>query len=217
MDETFATNLRESVLNFDKQNVKRLVQESLDKGVPPLETADVLTNAIRAIGDCLSRGEMFLPELMLGAKTVSVGMELLENEISKIGQKRKTEGTVVIGTVFGDLHDIGKNMVKTLLVANGFEVIDLGVNVSHARFVEAANKTKPGILAMSALLTTTVSEMRNVIRSLEQAGLRQRLKIMVGGAAVTKEFAEDIGADGYEPTAMLAVNLAKGLMPAQTA
>jgi methanogenic corrinoid protein MtbC1 len=216
MDEILAKNLRESVLKFDRQNVKRLVQESLDKGIPPLETADVLTNAIREIGDGLSRGEMFLPDLMLGAKTVSVGMELLEQEISRIGQKRKTLGTVVIGTVFGDLHDLGKNMVKTLLVANGFEVVDLGVNVGHSRFVEAANKAKPAILAMSALLTTTVAEMRKVIRSLEEAGLRQRLKIMVGGAAVTKEFAKDIGADGYEPTAVLAVELAKSLVPAQT-
>lgn len=214
MDEALAKNLWESVLKFDRQNVKLLVQESLDKGVPPLETADILTDAIREIGDCLSRGEMFLPELMLGAKTVSGGMELIEQEISRTGQKRKTLGTVVIGTVFGDLHDIGKNIVKTLLVANGFEVVDLGVNVSHSRFVEAVNKTKPGILAMSALLTTTMSEMLKVIQSLEETGLRQRLKIMVGGAAVTKEFAKEIGADGYEPTAMLAVNLAKNLAQA---
>lgn len=117
MDEGIADNLRQSVLNFEGQTVKRLVQESLKIGIPPLETVEVLTNAICEIGEGFSRGDMFLPELMLGAKTVSAGMELLEQEINRKGLKRRFLGKVVIGTVFGDLHDIGKNIVTTLLVA----------------------------------------------------------------------------------------------------
>jgi 5-methyltetrahydrofolate--homocysteine methyltransferase len=214
MDEVIAMGLKDSVLKFDKDKVKQLIEESLRKGIPPLEMADVLTGAIREIGEGLQRGDMFLPELMLGAKTVSSGMDLLEQELTRRGQKRKILGRVVIGTVRGDLHDIGKNMVKTLMVANGFEVLDLGVNVSHSSFVEAASNTKPNILAMSALLTTTVSEMRKVIHALEQAGLRRELKVMVGGAPVTKEFANEIAADGYEPTATLAVELARTLVGA---
>jgi corrinoid protein of di/trimethylamine methyltransferase len=212
VDEPIANNLRQSVLKFEGQTVKRLVQESLNMGIPPLETVEVLTNAIREIGEGFRRGDMFLPELMLGAKTVSAGMELLEQEIHRTGLKRRSLGKVVIGTVYGDLHDIGKNIVKTLLVANGFEVIDLGVNVGHNQFVEVVKSAKPDLLAMSALLTTTVSEQRKVIDTLEQAGLRQKLKVMVGGAAVTQEFAESIGADGYEPTAVLAVELANRLV-----
>jgi methanogenic corrinoid protein MtbC1 len=117
VDEGIADNLRQSVLNFEGQTVKRLVQESLKIGIPPLETVEVLTNAICEIGEGFSRGDMFLPELMLGAKTVSAGMELLEQEINRKGLKRRFLGKVVIGTVFGDLHDIGKNIVTTLLVA----------------------------------------------------------------------------------------------------
>ena len=139
-------------------------------------------------------------------------MPILEEELKKTGAKRKVLGTVVAGTVFGDIHSIGKSMVCTLLVAGGFEVHDLGVNIKAEEFLEAMEKYQADILAMSALLTMTAPEQRKVIAALKEKGIREKVKVMVGGGAITAEFAESIGADGYDPTAPGAVELARRLV-----
>ncbi len=137
---------------------------------------------------------------------------ILEEEIRRTGAKRESLGIVVVGTVFGDIHDIGKAMVCTFLTAGGFEVHDLGVNVRAEQFAEATNNYKADVLAMSALLTTTAAEQRKIIGILKEKGIRESVKIMVGGGAITQEFADDIGADGYDPTAPGAVELARRLI-----
>jgi 5-methyltetrahydrofolate--homocysteine methyltransferase len=139
---------------------------------------------------------------------MQAAMEILQQEIARKGQKQESKGRVLIGTVAGDVHDIGKNMVATLIRAAGFEVIDLGVNIGAREFADAVEKHAPDILALSALMTTTLMEQKKVIESLKASGLRDRVKIMVGGAAVTQEFSDRIGADGYESTAPRAAELA---------
>jgi len=209
MKENIFKELHNALLNYDEALVKNLVEKSIKEGIDPLETISVLTNAITEIGDKFQREELWLPDLMLAAKTMETGMGPLQNEIKAKGIKRSSLGKVVIGTVFGDLHSIGKGMVSTLLSANGFEVIDLGINVDSKKFIDAIQQYNPDILAMSALLTTTAPEMERVIKAVNEAGIRNKIKIMVGGGSITQEFAERIGADGYEPTAVLAVSLAK--------
>jgi methanogenic corrinoid protein MtbC1 len=171
-----------------------------------------LIEAITDIGDRFGTGELWLPELVLGAKTMNAAMPILQDEIRRRGMETRSLGKVVLGTVLGDVHSIGLDMVCTLLIASGFEVVNLGVNVSGDRFIEAVQTERPDILGMSALLTTTAPEQEKVIRYVKRAGLRDSVKIMVGGGAVTQEFADAIGADGYAPTAPLAVRLAKRLV-----
>jgi len=143
---------------------------------------------------------------------MSAATPIIEEEIKRVGAKKESVGSVVIGTVYGDIHSIGKTMVATLLSAEGFSVHDLGINVAAEGFVEAVKKYKADILAMSALMTTTAPEQRKVTETLREEGLSDRVKIMVGGAAVTQEFAYSIGADGYAPTAPGAVKLARSLI-----
>ena len=155
---------------------------------------------------------IFLPELISSSDTMQFIVPKLEEEILKSGKKREVLGRIVIGTVLGDLHTIGKQMVSTLLRANGFEVIDLGIDISAEKFIAAIKKNEADILAMSALLTTTAYEQKNVMEVLEKENLRDSVKVMVGGGAVTKDFADNISADGYDSTAPGAVKLALELI-----
>jgi len=209
MKKQLFENLRKSILDYDERSVNILVNDALNNKINPLEIVDVFTQSMAKVGDRFEKGELFLPDLMMAAETMNVGMAPIEILIKKNGLKKKTYGKIVIGTVFGDVHDIGKNIVATLLSANGFEVIDIGANAKSERFIEAVEKHNPNILAMSALLTTTAPEQGRVIMALKKVGIRSKIKIMVGGGAITREFAQEIGADGYEPTAPLAVKLAK--------
>jgi len=177
-----------------------------------LKAIDALTETIREIGDRFGKGELWLPDLVGAADAMQAAMPILEEELRKTGEEREALGNVVVGTVFGDIHNIGKAMVCTLLTAGGFNVYDLGVNVKFGEFVAAVKKHDADILAMSALLTTTAPEQRKVIETLKNDGIRDKVKIMVGGGAITQEFAESIGADGYDPTAPGAVELAKRLI-----
>ena len=152
-----------------------------------------------------------IPELVGAAEAMKSATPIIEEEIRKIGKKRETAGVIVIGTVKGDIHDIGKNMVATLVTIDGFTVHDLGTDLSAEQFIEAVKQYQADILAMSALLTMTAREQRKVIDALKKAGLRDKVRVMVGGAAITQEFADDIGADGYDPTAVGAVKLARRL------
>ena len=205
-------NLRKAVYTYDNELASKSARESLELGIDPLEALDVMTVAIREIGDAFGRGELWLPDLVGASDAMQSAVPILEEEIKRLGENRESLGIVVAGTVFGDIHNIGKTMVTTLLTAAGFEVYDLGVNVHAKDFVEAVKNYKADIVAMSALMTTTCVEQENVIKTLESEGLRDKVKIIVGGAAVTEEFAETIGADGYDPTAPGAVDLAKRLM-----
>jgi len=178
----------------------------------PVKATDALITAIREVGNAFGRGELWLPDLMGAAEAMQSAMPILEEEITKKGLKRESLGTVVIGTVYGDIHNIGKAMVSTLLTADGFTVHDLGINITAENFVEGIKKYNADILAMSSLMTTTAPEQRKVIETLKKESLRDRVKIMVGGGAITQQFADSIGADGYEPTAPGAVKLARRLI-----
>jgi len=210
--ESVLEELKKAVADYDSEKAVSLTRKALKEGLDPLKCAEVLIKAIKEIGDKYEKGELFLPDLVAAADVLGSAMPILQEEIKKTGKKVESLGKVVIGTVFGDIHSIGKTLVATLLTAAGFEVIDLGVNVKVSEFIEAAKKHKPNILAMSALLTTTAPEQRKVIEALEKENLRSKIKVIVGGGAITQEFAESIGADGYAATAPEAVKLAEKLV-----
>jgi methanogenic corrinoid protein MtbC1 len=164
------------------------------------------------VGEGYSSGRLWLPDLVGAADASQAAMPVLEEEIKKRGQEAKSLGTVVLGTVSGDIHTIGKSMVGVLLVAQGFRVIDVGADVQTAKFVSAVKDNDADILALSALLTTTAPQQGKVIDALTEAGLRDKVKIMVGGGAISQDFADSIGADGYGATAPGAVELARSLL-----
>lgn len=203
--------LKSTVIEYDAEGAKSWAEKAVEEHVDPIEAADALTEAIRQVGDGFGRGELFLVDLVSAAESMKNAMPIIQEEIKRRDAKQETMGTVVIGTVKGDIHDIGKTMVSTLLIAEGFEVIDLGVDVSAERFIKAIKEHKPNILAMSALLTTTAPEQEKVIEALKSEDLREKVRIMIGGGSITKEFADNIGADGYDPTALGAANLARKL------
>ncbi|MBL7120122.1 MAG: corrinoid protein [Dehalococcoidia bacterium] len=205
-------NLKRAILDYDDEGAATWARKAVEQRIDPIEAIDVLTEAIRVVGDGFGKGELWLPDLVGAATAMKSAMPIIEDEIQRTGKKRETLGTVVLGTVYGDIHDIGKNMVGTLLTANGFTVYDVGINITAEEFVEAVKKHKPDILAMSALMTMTSYQQMNVIAGLKDEGLRDQVKIMVGGGAITQEFADSIGADGYEPSAPGAVSLARKLM-----
>ena len=171
---------------------------------------DGLIAAMTIVGEKFTNNEFYVPEMLIAARAMGGAMDLIGPKLIEAGVQPR--GTVVLGTVKGDLHDIGKNLVGMMLKGGGFEVIDLGVNIKAEEFLEAIQNSNANILAMSALLTTTMSQQREVIRSLSEKGLRQKIKVMVGGAPVTQQFAEEIGADGTAATAIGAVKLAKSFI-----
>lgn len=203
--------LKELVVKGDMVNAVAKTQEALDEGLAPGKLIDeALIAAMDVVGEKYKSGELFVPEMLIAAKTMQACMEKLEPLVA--GDELKSAGKVVIGTVKDDLHDIGKNLVAMMLRGAGFEVVDLGVDVAAEEFVAKVKELKPNILGMSALLTTTVPQMELVIKSLDEAGLRSQVQVIVGGAAVTPEFAKNIGADGYAPDATGAVDWAKNCM-----
>lgn len=206
--------LKKSIKEYDRSAATTLAQKAVEEKLDPLAVMDELIAVISDIGKQFAAEELFLPDLVGAADAMQAAMPVLEERIKELGMKRKKLGLVVIGTVFGDIHNIGKDMVGTLLLAEGFEIRDLGINVKAEQFVDAVKKRAPDILAMSSLLTTTTTEQQKVIEALKKTGLREKIKIMVGGGAINSEFAENIGADGFEPTAVDAVSLAKRLVNA---
>jgi methanogenic corrinoid protein MtbC1 len=204
--------LKEAILEYDTKEAIFWVERALNEGIDPLLALNALTEAILVVGEGFGRGELFLPDLVGAANAMQGAMPLLQEAILQSGRAPVTSGTVVIGTVFGDIHSIGKGMVSTLLVAAGFTVHDLGINVTAEAFVEATRAYKPDILAMSALLTTTAREQQRVIETLRAEDLKDKVKVIVGGGAITQEFADKVGADGYGATAFEAVELAKRLV-----
>jgi len=205
-------NLKKAILEYDPDGAANWAGKAVEEQINPLKIFDVLTTSLRQVGDAFGRGELFLPELIAAAQAMEAATPVITEELKKRDLKREPLGTVVIGTVLGDIHTIGKAMVSRLLTAEGFTVHDLGVNISAEAFTKAVRDYKPNILAMSALLTTTAPEQAKVINALQDAGIRDKVKVMVGGGAITQEFAQSIGADGYDPTAPGAVGLAKRLI-----
>lgn len=192
--------LAEKVIKGDIQKAKELAQEYLDAGQDPLEIiSEGLTAGINEVGVRFKNGEMFVPEMMMSAQAMKAGVEIVKPAIA--ADDIPVSGKVVIGSVKGDLHDIGKNLVIMMLESGGFDVIDLGVDVPVEKFVQTVKENKPGIVGMSSLLTTTMPVMKKVIDALEQENLRGDVKVIVGGAPVSQEFATQIGADGYSPDA----------------
>jgi len=210
--ETILERLKSLVLEFDMDNAEAVAKMAIAEGMDPLDCAEALTEGIREVGEQFASGSLFLPDLVCASEVVKNALPVITDKIEKLGKKIRTSGKVVIGTVFGDIHSIGKSMVATLLFASGFEVIDLGVNVKMDRFLEAVREHSPDILAMSALLTTTMMEQKRVVEQLEREGLRDRTKIIVGGSPINEEFALMIGADGYGATAPDGVRIAKSLI-----
>lgn len=212
MREELFKKLTTAIQEYDADSAGALSRQALDEGIDPIDTLDVLTAAIREIGDRFASGELFLPELIAAAEAMSRATAPLEEEIQRQGKKKESLGTVLIGTVYGDIHDIGKNMVATMFKASGFQVIDSGVNVKADAFIEAVREKDPDILALSALLTTTAREQKKIIQSLQEHGIRDSVKVIVGGGGITRQFAESIGADGYDATASGAIVLGKRVL-----
>jgi corrinoid protein of di/trimethylamine methyltransferase len=206
-------NLKKAIFEYDSDAAAKWARKAVEEQMEPTTAlAAATTAAIRRIGDRFGKGELFLPDLVGAADALAAATPVLNEAIAQTGTHIESLGTVIIGTVFGDIHTIGKSMVATLLTAEGFEVNDLGINVTAEQFLNGVKDHQPHILAMSALMTTTVPEQRKVIERLAEEGLRDKVRIMVGGGALTQEFADRIGADGYDPTAPGAVKLARQLL-----
>ncbi|MFO7555074.1 MAG: corrinoid protein [Desulfobacterales bacterium] len=199
----------DAVLNFDQEKTARLVRVRLDQGANALTILDqTLIAAMDEVGRRFSTGIFFVPEMLMAAEAMQAGLEVLRPHLAKSDIKAK--GTVIIGTVRGDIHDIGKNLVSMMLECAGFNIIDLGVDVSQGKFLAAAEKYQVQIVALSALLSTTLAEMEAVVAEVGKRG--GSLKTLVGGAPVTASFAAEIGADGYSPDAAGAVSVARSLI-----
>ena len=205
--------LAEAVINGDRDEVARLAQEAVDEGVDPESIVnDGLIVGMDEVGRRFKANEFYVPEVLIAARAMHGGMDIVKPLLAERGIEPR--GQVLIGTTQGDLHDIGKNLVAMMLEGGGYEVVDIGVDVSPDQFVEAISEHSPNVVAMSALLTTTMPAMKDTIEALDAAGIRDQIKVMIGGAPVTQDYADEIGADGYAPDAASAVDLAADLMSA---
>lgn len=205
--------MRHAVLNYDRDAAERAARQALEAGIDPVEAIESgFSKAIKELGDRFERMEIFLPHLLVGAEAMEAGVGVLESEIIRRGVGSVKRGTVVIGTVEGDIHDIGKTLVSTMLRAAGFRVYDLGKDVPIPKFVETAEDVKADIIAASALLNTTMRSQRDIVEYLATTGLRNKYSVMVGGAPVSSEWAKEIGADGYAKDAVEAVEVAQNLL-----
>jgi len=210
--EELIEKLVSSLKNYDVDTCLELSKTAVESGVEPVKAIDRLTEAIREIGEAFNREELWLPELMMASDVMKNVMPIFEEELLKKGQTRKVSGTLVIGTVLGDVHDIGKSMVATMFIAAGYQVYDIGIDVPAEKFIEAVKKYKPDILGMSALLTMTALQMGAVIATLKTEGLRDKVKVLVGGGALTPDLAQTLGADGYSANAAEAVAAGDNLL-----
>jgi 5-methyltetrahydrofolate--homocysteine methyltransferase len=212
MDPKLQT-IYDAILNGERKETPPAVQAALDAGLDPsVILNDGMIAAMKEVGRLFEEKEFYVPEMLLSARTMQAGLAVLKPELAK--GNVKAAGKVAIGTVKGDLHDIGKNLVAMMLEGSGFEVIDLGVDVDAEKFVSTVREQAPNLIALSALLTTTMPMMQKTITALQEAGLRDQVKVMIGGAPVNQAFANQIGADGYSADASRAVTLALSLVGA---
>lgn len=208
---TDLSKLHDAILDGDEKTSLELATQAINEGVDPVELiGQWMIPAMDEVGRLFEAQEYFVPELLLAGRAMKTALEVLRPLLAATGAQ--PTGRVVIGTVKGDLHDIGKNMVTSMLEGAGFEVFDVGIDVPPQKFIEAIERSKAQILALSALLSITMPEMKTTIDAVIAAGIRDRIKIMVGGAPVTQAFAEEIGADGYGQNASSAVSVARSLM-----
>ncbi|HYA23871.1 MAG TPA: corrinoid protein [Terriglobales bacterium] len=212
MEADFAA-MRQSIVDGAPESALALAKQALEQGAHPLEIIDHgFVPGMSEVGEQFARHQMFLPDMLAAAEAMKAAMSVLEPELKRQGEERPSAGIVVLGTTKGDIHEIGKTLVGTLLTANGFTVHDLGVDVPSDQFAASARELNADIVGVSALLTTTMRGQKSVVQALEQAGLRSSIKIIVGGAPVTQRWAEEIGADGYAKDAISAVALVKNLL-----
>jgi len=205
--------LHEAILNGDAKTAKAVTEQALAAGTEPLKLVqEYMMPAMDEVGRRFECNEYFVPELLLAARAMKAALELIRPLLVASGAQ--PVGRVALGTIKGDLHDIGKNLVGAMLEGGGFEVVDLGVNVSPEQFIAAVREKNVNIIAMSALLTTTMPAMKTTIDALQQAGVRQQVKILIGGAPITQKFADEIGADGYGESAAGAVHAARKVIGA---
>lgn len=205
--------MAQSIIAGEPDDARELALRAVHQGIDPLAAINQgFVMGVNFVGEQFSLGNMYLPELVAAGEAMKTAVAVLEPEMAKRGSERKILGKVVIGTIQGDIHDIGKTLVATMLSASGFQVYDLGVDVPIATFVQKAREVKADIVGLSALLTTTMVKQKDVIEALEDVGLRPKVKVMVGGAPVTRGWAQEIGADGYSEDAIGAVNLARKML-----
>ena len=213
MSDVMFQAMRQSVIDGDAVASASLAEEALAKGVSPLDSIEQgFVPGLSYVGEQFGLGELFLPDMMLAARAMQRAIAILEPEMKRQSTQRHVVGRVIIGTVKGDIHEIGKNLVGMMLSTSGFEVHDLGVDVAPDRFIEAAKEHDADLIGVSALLTTTMAGQRTVVEALEAAGMRPRCKIIVGGAPASESWAAEIGADGYSEDAIGAVALARKLV-----
>jgi corrinoid protein of di/trimethylamine methyltransferase len=213
MSEELFKQMAKAVIDGDDEEATALAQQVIDQGIDPLDAINKgFTAGMDVVGELYSSGEYFLPDLILGGEAMKAALGILEPALKAAGQEREVLGKVVLGTVKGDIHEIGKSLVGSMLSANGFEVYDVGIDVEAEEFVVKTREYNADIVALSALLTTTMLHQRDVIEHLAEAGLRDRVKVMVGGSPVTQGWADQIGADGFAEDAAASVIVAKRLM-----
>jgi corrinoid protein of di/trimethylamine methyltransferase len=223
MSQELFKAMAQSVIEGDADQAGALAQQALAQGIAPLDAINQgFVLGVNEVGKQYGCGDMFLPDLVMAGEAMKAAVAVLEPEMQRTGAQRKMLGKVVLGTVKGDIHEIGKTLVGTMLTANGFQVFDLGADVPTPKFIEKAREVNADIVGLSALLTTTMTAQRDVIEALNEAGLRSKgrypiaVKVMVGGAPVTRSWATEIGAEGYSEDAIGAVAVAKQLMGLET-
>jgi 5-methyltetrahydrofolate--homocysteine methyltransferase len=201
-------DLKEAIISGNRDHARELCQKALDEGLAAKTiVVDGIAAAMEVVGEKFRANEFFVPELLIAQRAMKEALSVMSgSDVDHIG-------TVVIGTVKGDLHDIGKNLVAAMLEGAGFKVVDLGVDVSPQQFIQAAGENSANVIAMSALLTTTMGSMRDTVKALDEAGMKDRVRVIIGGAPVTQGYADEISADGYAPDAASAVEKAKQLLP----
>lgn len=214
VEDQLLLDIQHSIINLEEDRTEELTKQAIDEGYNPIDILQKgLTKGVKTVGDKFGRGEVFLPELAMSADCMRAGVQHVDPLLAEMElDDDDTGGVFLIGTVDEDIHNIGKNILITMLKANGFEVIDLGVEIPNEEFIEAVREHEPDILGMSALMTMTMDYQEEVIELLEEEGLRDEIKIMVGGAPTSKEWQEEIGADGYGDNADAAIAQALQLM-----
>jgi corrinoid protein of di/trimethylamine methyltransferase len=213
MGKSVAEELREGVLEFDEEKATKAAQKWLESKIDPFRAIiEVLTPAIQEMGDRFEKGEAFLPELIMATDAMNAAVKVLEKEISKEKLESTKKGRIIIGTIKGDIHNIGKNIVTIMLMTAGYDVIDLGVDVEPSKFVEEAERSGAQLIMASALMTFTALNMKKIVEYLEMDGSRKKYKIVFGGGPLTEAWAKEMGADGYAPDALKTVKLVKRMM-----
>ena len=213
MSEELFQKMSQSILDGDSDVAVALAKQAIDAGIDPLDAImKGFVLGVNQVGESFASGQAFLPELVMAGEAMKAAVATLEPEMQKRGTARQVFGKVVLATVEGDIHEIGKTLVGTMLSASGFQVHDLGVDVSSAKIIEKVKEVDADLVGLSALLTTTMDKQKEVIDELDKQGLRKKIKVMVGGAPVTRDWVQKIGADGYSEDAIGAVGLAKQLL-----